>query len=1017
MLAGMNRTPWASWRGFSFLVGVSVGLAQTPAADPASPFTPEIAEFARTFKTAGQDLGPEVRPLAPRAALARFNVAGGYALELVASEPVVRQPIDIRFDERGRLWVVQYLQYPFPAGVKITGYDQYIRAEFDRVPPPPPRHPRGADKITILEDRDGDGTFEAAKDFVTGLNMATSVLPGPGGVWVMMSPYLLFYPDRNGDDIPDGDPEVHLSGFGLEDTHSLASSLHWGPDGWIYGAGGSTTTREVQGLKLLGQCIWRYHPGTRVFELFAEGGGNTHSFEFDKFGRAFSGTNFGATRGLHYAQGATYVKGWTKHGPALNPFIFGFFEHMKHEGYGLRFPQAFIVYEGGAMPALEGQVVVGMALTNRLQASEVIKHTSTFRTVDTVTLGTTDDRTFRPVDVELGPDGAIYVADWTDARLTHVQPTDNWDKTNGRIFRIVPKDFKRPAPVDLRTVATNDLMAYFAHPNRDLREHARRLVAARPEPIAPALRAIVARDDEASLEAFWALNLRAELDEAGLRAALLHRNEHIRRWAVRLLGDRRSVAEETWRALAGLAQTEPAVEVRSQLASTAKRLPAGQAFPIIRALVARDEDAGDLHLPLLLWWAIEAQVERGRDELLALVADPAVWKTKIFPAHLAARIGQRFTADQGPRKYYTLKQGVYSEWLIDRAPEWLARNLEFCARLLAAAPGEPEAALLLGGIARGLTGPPVERVPAALRDAVAGRWKSQAHTAVLTAFAARLGQPGAMGEAVAAMRKGGLPEADQQIYLELFAAAVPDDALPIVAGLVRTEKNETKRAARLAALGGFGTAAAATVVLDVFPTLSPRLQATAQRMLCEKPAWALAMLQRANAGTFQPGALSTANAALLRAHTDPRIAALFTTYERRSAGDPAEQLAQRSFEAGKVAFNLTCAQCHQEAGDGRLGLAPALVGSRWLQMGDDVLARIVLHGKETPARGFVMPPWKSFDDAQLAAILTYVRREFGNQAAHVTAEKVAAVRAATADRVKPWTDAELDPTLAPVRKK
>ena len=86
-------------------------------------------------------------------------------------------------------------------------------------------------------------------------------------------------------------------------------------------------------------------------------------------------------------------------------------------------------------------------------------------------------------------------------------------------------------------------------------------------------------------------------------------------------------------------------------------------------------------------------------------------------------------------------------------------------------------------------------------------------------------------------------------------------------------------------------------------------------------------------------------------------------------------------------------------------------------MGDDVLARIVLHGKETPARGFVMPPWKSFDDAQLAAILTYVRREFGNQAAHVTAEKIASVRAATAAREKPWTDAELDPTLAPAKKK
>jgi putative membrane-bound dehydrogenase-like protein len=1007
------RLPFA----FASLIAVrsATALAQVPAADPASPFTPEIAEFVKSFKTAGQDFGPEVRPVRPAAAAAQITMAGGYAIELVASEPAVRQPIDIRFDERGRLWVVQYLQYPFPAGVKITSYDQYIRAEFDRVTPPPPRHYRGADKITILEDRDGDGVFETAKDFVTGLNMATSVLPGNGGVWVMMSPYLLFYPDRNGDDVPDGDPEVHLSGFGLEDTHSLASSLHWGPDGWIYGAGGSTTTREVQGLKLLGQCIWRYHPGTRVFELFAEGGGNTHSFEFDQYGRAFSGTNYGATRGLHYAQGATYVKGWTKHGPAFNPFIFGFFEHMAHQGYTQRFPQAFILYEGGAMPALEGQIVVGMALTNRLQASEVIKETSTFRTVDSVTLGTTDDRTFRPVDVELGPDGAIYVADWSDARLTHVQPNDTWDKSNGRIFRIVPKDFKRPARVDLRTVVTADLVGYLGHPNRDLRENARRLLALRPEPIGATLRARVEKNDATALEAFWVLNLRGELDEAGLRRALRHPNEHVRRWAVRLLGDRKGVAAESWHAMAALARDEAAVEVRSQLASSAKRLPPGQALPIIHALVARDEDAADKHLPLLLWWAIEAQADRGRDELLALVADSAVWKTKIFPAQLASRLGQRFTADQGPRKYYTLHQGVYSDWIIERAPEWLARDLDFCARLLAAAPGEAEASLLLAGMARGLTGPQVERVPSSLRDAIAARWKAGAHSAMLTAFAARLGQAGAMTEAIAAMKKGGLNEADQQTYLDLFAATVPAEALPIIAGLVRAEKNETKRAARLSALGGFRDAAAAEVVLEVFPTLSPRLQSTAQRMLCERPAWALAMLQRANAGTFKPGALSTANAALLRASADSRVVAQFATFERRASGDPAEQAAQRAFETGKAAYNLTCAACHQEAGDGRLGLAPALVGSRWLQLGDDILARIVLHGKETPARGFVMPPWKSFDDAQLAAILTYVRREFGNQATVVTPATIAATRAATATRDRPWKDAELDPTLPPPR--
>src|SRR5207248_9290377 len=168
------------------------------------------------------------------------------AVDLVASEPVVRQPLYVTFDERGRMWVVQYRQYPFPAGLKVVSYDQYIRAKFDKVPPPPPRHFRGADRVTIHEDVKGDGSFSKVKTFVDGLNIATAALPGRGGVWVLNPPYLLFYPDRGRTDRAVAKPEVHLSGFGLEDTHAVASSLTWGPDGWLYGAHGSTCTARVK---------------------------------------------------------------------------------------------------------------------------------------------------------------------------------------------------------------------------------------------------------------------------------------------------------------------------------------------------------------------------------------------------------------------------------------------------------------------------------------------------------------------------------------------------------------------------------------------------------------------------------------------------------------------------------------------------------------------------------------------------------------------------------------------------
>lgn len=994
-------------------------LLSLRAADPASPprFTPEVAELVKAYKPGGQDFAGTVTVPPPAAALAKLAPAEGYAVELVASEPVVRQPIDLKFDERGRLWVVQYLQYPFPAGLTVTDYDQYIRARFDRLPPAPPHHTRGADKITILEDRDGDGKFETHRTFLEGLNLATSVLPGDGGVWVMMSPYLLFYPDRDGDDVPDGDPEVHLGGFGLEDTHSLASNLHWGPDGWIYGANGSTTTLDVQGIRLQGQGIWRYHPGTRVFEVFAEGGGNTFSLEFDRYGRAFSGTNNGGTRGLHYVQGATYVKNWPKHGPSLSPFVFGFFEHMAHQGYTPRFPQTFLIYDAPELPALRDRIVVGMSLTNRVQESEVFPDTSTFRTVDRTALITTEDKTFRPVDIEQGPDGAIYLADWTDARLSHLNPRDTWDKTNGRLYRLVPPGGSRTRIRDLRTLATADLLPLLAAPNRDVREHARRLLAARPDTPVPALRAALEKNGDDALEAFWVLNLRRELGERDLRAALRHPSEHVRRWAVRLVGDARTAPPLTQVALVDLARTESAVEVRSQLAASAKRLPAGQAVPIVRALLAHEVDAADRHLPLLLWWALESTVDTGRDDLLALVRDPAVWQTKLFSAHLAERLAQRVAADQGPRRYFTLKQGTYSEWIIDRAPEHLARNLAFAARLLEAAPDAAARARLVAGFARGLTGPVVDDVPPSLRRALDGLWAAGSPAPALVAFAARLGHPEAVPAALAAVRSGKLKEADLQTYLDLFAALAPPAALPLLADFLRTEKNEARRAKRLAALGGYPTAAGAEPIFAVYPTLSPRLQAAAQRMLCERPAWARALLERMVAGTFDPGVLSTANLDLLRGHHDARLDSLLTSYRQKHSADPAQQAAQQLFETGRSAYNLTCAPCHREAGDGLLGLAPALVGSRWLQAGDDVLARIVLHGKENPGRGLVMPPWRQFDDQQLAATLTYIRREFGNQAKPVLPATLAAVRTATAVREKPWTDAELDALAGPAAKK
>jgi len=156
------------------------------------------------------------------------------AVDLIAREPLIAQPVFLNFDERGRMWVVQYLQYPEPAGLKVMARDSIWRIRYDQKKPAPPYDTpeksafRGRDRITILEDEKGDGSFTKVSTFVDGLNLTTAVARDRAGVWVLSPPQLLWYPDANHDDVPDGPPTVALDGFGIEDSHSLANSLRWG---------------------------------------------------------------------------------------------------------------------------------------------------------------------------------------------------------------------------------------------------------------------------------------------------------------------------------------------------------------------------------------------------------------------------------------------------------------------------------------------------------------------------------------------------------------------------------------------------------------------------------------------------------------------------------------------------------------------------------------------------------------------------------------------------------------------
>ncbi len=888
---------------------------------------PSLTEFVKGFKGKGA-LEDGSQPLTPEETLKHFKIAPGLQMEVVAHEPVVTQPLNLHFDERGRLWVVQYIQYPFPAGLKIVKYDQYLRAVFDKVPPPPPHHFKGRDKITILEDKDGDGVFESHKDFLTDLNIARSVVTGRGGVWVLNPPYLLFYPDKNRDDIPDADPEVVLSGFGLEDTHSGANSLAWGPDGWLYGAHGSTCTADVKGVKFLGQAIWRLHPVTKDFEVFAEGGGNTFSLEFDAKGRVFSGSNYGDTRGMHYPQGGAGIKNWGKHGPLMNPYSFGFFEHMAHKGFTPRFAQTMIIYQGGAIPQLEGDLIAPMSLMNRVMASKLSRDTSTYRTDDLDPLVLTDDRWFRPVDTKVGPDGAIYLADWYDSRLTHVDPRDNWDRDHGRLYRLEAIGAKPVKPFDLAKLSSNELIGYFTNPNKWFRQTALRLLYDRRDTaLLPKLRQLVAQNTgQLALEAFWAVNACGGFDDACALETLGHKDEFVRYWTIRLLGDRypparfsSSTAQPVplppvlQKKLEEFARKEAEPQVRVQLASSCKRLPGADALPVVRELLFRAEDADDKHIPLLIWWAIESKAVSDRDRLLAMLKETPLWQTPLFSRFIVSRLGQRYTAERTEANFNT------------------------AAQLLVMAPTPRDVDELVKGMEAGLQGDRVKSVPAALQKQVAEVWDTRPHTPTVISFALRLNHAPAAGAAVQALAETKTSVGERRKLLELLAERRVEAAVPVITALLKKEKADSARLDLLNALQRFSTPEIAQTMLDLLPTMSAKVRGAIFTALGTRADWARALLESVDRGQIKKEQLAIANVLAIQKLGDPGSDQLIKKHWGNLRPSPEEKekriTAVRALLArgngdpkkGREAFTMLCATCHKLNGEGA-NIGPDLTG-------------------------------------------------------------------------------------------
>ena len=861
----------------------------------------------------------------PEEAAGMFHVADGLEIGLVAAEPDVAQPLSISFDDRGRMWVLQYRQYPNPNGLTAVEMDEWLRTKYDRLPDPPPEGPTGQDRISIYSDSDGDGRPEEVKQFISDLNLASGLALGHGGAFVVQPPYLLFYADADRDDVPDGPPEVLLKGFGMEDAHAFANSLTWGPDGWLYGCQGSTATADIRGIGFQ-QGVWRYHPLTREFELFSEGGGNTWGVEFDRYGNLFAAGN--TVEPLeHHVQGAYYIKGFGKHGPLHNPHSYGYFLPVLHHGYvGDSLSGGAILYQGGAFPPqFNDGCICPHTRHSAARWSTVETRGSTFATRAAGDFVLSDDIWFRPVDMTVGPDGAVYIADWYDYNISHSSPLNRaeWyqpSRLDGRVWRVAPPNVPPVAAgsFDLSQKSGAELIELLAHPNDWYARQARGIFAERRDPsIVPALTelALGSEDQRLALQGLWSIYVSGGFDEPLAARLLESPHEYVRAWTIRLLGDARSVTPSQRDAFARLAREDESVVVRSQLACTAKRLPAEDMAAIVAPLLARDQDLNDPHVPLLLWWAIEDKAVSNTAAVLRLLESSAAWRQPLVEQIIIERLARRFTAEASDEGYAA------------------------AARLLELSPANADTDRIVRGMLAALAGRKLDAVPRPLLPAMDRLTVARGEQPAIVELALRLNAASAAERAMQAANDRALAVEDRVALVKALGETRSAVAVDCLLAMLDAAEPEALHSAALAALGYFDDERIAAVVLGSCTRLAPGPRAAAIELLCSRKQSALKLLEAVDAGAVAPTEVSLTQLRRLSEQDNERIAGLIgkhwgriqpeTPLERQGRMTAIGQMLQRGTgdaASGQVQFKKVCAACHKLHGEGN-SVGPDLTGA------------------------------------------------------------------------------------------
>jgi len=866
--------------------------------------------------------------LAPAEAAEAMKAPEGFKVSLFAGEPDVVQPIAMAFDDRGRLWVAEAYSYPV------------------RVP-----EAQAKDRILIFEDVDGDGKFDKRSVFIDKLNLVSGLEIGFGGVWVGSAPHLLFIPDKDRDDRPDGPAQILLDGWGYEDTHETLNSFNWGPDGWLYGCHGVFTHSRVgkpgtpdDRRVPINAGIWRYHPTEHRFEVFAYGTSNPWGVDFDAHGQAFL-TACVIPHLYHVIDGARYER---QAGPHFQPYTYDDIKTIAdhrhylganpHGGNG-RSDEAggghahagALIYLGGAWPEeYRGSLFMNNIHGARINRDLLEPQGSGFVGKHAPDFLLTNDRWSQIISLKYGPDGNVTMIDWYDKNQCHHQATEVHDRTNGRIFKVsYPPAASKPTMIaDLNTLLSLDLAKLQQHPNEWYVRHARRILQERgPDAeVASLLRSMIQKEADPiqRLRGLWTLHALGGIDPAIVDAGLSDSSPDVRGWIIRLA----SSAPDAGKNAALVAKLEQAAKadtspiVRLALASAIHRWPAAQRWGIVSALLHHSEDATDHNLPLMDWYAAEPLVTVDPARTLKLAAEARIPLVREFLVRRLATVG--------------------SSEAISQLVDGLGATKDQALRLA-----------ILQGLNESLKGRRQVAMPRQW-PSIYGEISKEPDAklrAEATALALTFGDPAALESTRTIL-------SDRKAELGRRRAALADLLRvhdPKLAPTLQSLLEEPAlRGQSLRALAAYADASTPEAILKGYSSYPLAEKRDALNTLASRAESSRALMAAVGSGQVPASDLSAEIIRLLRNHKDSRLdaeigrlwgavrdttadsARLIRKYKALVAGNPGQM---PDSQLGRAVFAKTCQQCHTLFGaGGKVG--PDLTGSNRADL-DYVLSNIL----------------------------------------------------------------------------